>query len=151
MTTQAKDIGDQQWAKILPENQFKVLRRKCTEPRGITKAKGGFDDVFDKGTWICAGCKTPLYTSQMKFDCGCGWPGFWTSISGAVAEHTDADGRRTEITCNACGGHLGHVFKNEGFSNPPPNERHCVNSLSLAFIPENSTTEIPCTYRGIVF
>jgi len=146
-----KDLGDAHWKSVLPENQFRVLRKKSTEPRGITKAKGGFDDFFEKGTYICAACKTPLYTSEMKFDCGCGWPGFWTNIKDAVAENTDKDGHRTEITCSACRSHLGHVFRNEGFSNPPPNERHCVNSLSLSFIPAGSTAEISCSYRGPVY
>jgi peptide-methionine (R)-S-oxide reductase len=70
----------------------------------------------------------------MKFDCGCGWPGFWTCLPKAVREEADADGRRVELLCNACNGHLGHVFRNEGFSNPPPNERHCINSVSLRFV-----------------
>jgi len=143
-----KDLGDSHWAKVLPPNQFSVLRRQRTEPRGLTRVKGGFDDFFDKGIYVCAACKTPLYSSAMKFACGCGWPGFWTNIEKAVAEKPDGD--RTEITCSACRSHLGHIFRNEGFRNPPPNERHCVNSLSLAFIPENSSTEIPCTYRGPV-
>ncbi len=114
-------------------------------------AKGGFDDKFDKGTWICAGCKTPLYTSDMKFDCGCGWPGFWTHIEGAVEECPDVDGRRVEVVCKNCQGHLGHVFRGEGFNNPPPNVRQCVNSLSLAFIPEGSDVEVACTYSGPVY
>ena len=149
--TGQKDLGDKHWASVLTEAQFKVMRLKRTEPRGITRAKGGFDDVFDKGTFICAACKTPLYASSMKFDCGCGWPGFWTNLPGAVAENRDADGHRCEITCAACRGHLGHVFRGEGFSNPEPNERHCVNSLSLSFVPETSKEEIRCTYNGPVY
>eukprot|EP00658_Telonema_sp_P-2_P082436 TRINITY_DN8715_c0_g2_i4.p1 TRINITY_DN8715_c0_g2~~TRINITY_DN8715_c0_g2_i4.p1 ORF type:complete len:187 (-),score=0.76 TRINITY_DN8715_c0_g2_i4:362-922(-) len=94
----------------------------------------GFDDHYDVGEYHCAGCETLLYTSRMKFDCGCGWPGFWDCVPGAVREHSDADGRRVEILCTACNGHLGHVFRGEGFDNPPPNERHCVNSTSLVFI-----------------
>jgi peptide-methionine (R)-S-oxide reductase len=147
-----KDVGNEKWRTILTPIQFKVLRMKATEPRGITRAKGGFDDHFEKGKYVCAGCKTPVYEDTMKFDCGCGWPGFWTNIAGAVVEKADADGSRVEITCAACRGHLGHVFRGEGFDNPPPNERHCVNSVSLAFIPAKAPSEmIPCTYNGQVY
>ena len=146
-----KDKGEEYWRTALTPIQFKVLRMKATEPRGITTNKGGFDDHFEKGVYLCAGCSTPLYESMMKFDCGCGWPGFWTNIKDAVAERTDADGSRTEITCSACRGHLGHVFRNEGFSNPTPNERHCVNSVSLCFKPEGLEKLVYCTYNGKVY
>lgn len=145
-----KDKGDEYWASVLPSNQFKVLRRKATEPRSIGISKGGFDDHYDAGIYICAACKTPIYTSAMKFDCGCGWPGFYTNIKDNVAENTDKDGRRTEITCASCRSHLGHVFRGERHGNPPPDERHCVNSLSMAFIPEGSDKETACTYSGPV-
>lgn len=126
----SKDVGDAVWRQRLTEAQYHILREKGTDPRGI-----GLDDCFDDGTYSCAACDTPLYTSAMKFACGCGWPGFWDCIPKAVRELPDADGRRTEILCNACGSHLGHVFRGEGFSNPPPNERHCVNSTSVRFAP----------------
>jgi peptide-methionine (R)-S-oxide reductase len=142
----AKDVGDEKWRTQLSQTQFKVLRRKATEPRGITVTRGGFDDHFAPGTYLCAGCKTPLYEHTMKFDCGCGWPGFSTNIPGAVAEKADADGSRVEITCSACRGHLGHVFRGEGFTNPPPNERHCVNSVSLAFKPADGSQVLECTF-----
>lgn len=71
----AKTKSEEEWKKILSPTQFKVLRRKATEPRGITVSKGGWDDHFEKGTYICMGCKTPLYTHEHKFDCGCQWPG----------------------------------------------------------------------------
>eukprot|EP00658_Telonema_sp_P-2_P082435 TRINITY_DN8715_c0_g2_i2.p1 TRINITY_DN8715_c0_g2~~TRINITY_DN8715_c0_g2_i2.p1 ORF type:complete len:202 (-),score=19.44 TRINITY_DN8715_c0_g2_i2:362-967(-) len=129
-----KDRPDAEWRAQLTEVQYQVLRLKDTDPRGFTAAKGGFDDHYDVGEYHCAGCETLLYTSRMKFDCGCGWPGFWDCVPGAVREHSDADGRRVEILCTACNGHLGHVFRGEGFDNPPPNERHCVNSTSLVFI-----------------
>lgn len=83
---------------------------------------------------MCAGCGTPLFKSDFKFNSGCGWPAFWDEIPGSVERHTDdtMGMRRTEITCANCGGHLGHEFLNEGFPNPKP-IRHCVNSVSIKF------------------
>ena len=78
-------------------------------------------------------CKTPLYKSTAKFNSGCGWPAFFESIPGKVTRTPDADGQRVEITCTACGGHLGHVFKGEGFKKSAADERHCVNSVSFTF------------------
>lgn len=147
-----RNIGDEAFAKILRPVQFAVLRRGKTEPRKITLARGGFDDHFvPQGEYLCAACDNPLYTSSMKFDCGCGWPGFWTNIKNAVAERPEEDGSdRTEITCSECGSHLGHVFRNEGFTNPEPNERHCVNSVSLKFKDkEGKITE--SSYNGVVY
>ena len=84
--------------------------------------------------YTCAGCDAPLYTARHKFSSGCGWPAYFDSIPGAVTRHEDrAHGMvRTEIVCANCGGHLGHVFKGEGFDTPT-DERHCVNSVSLSF------------------
>ena len=122
-----------EWKATLTPVQYHILREKGTDPVG-----GKYDDLFDDGEYVCAACKTPLYTSAMKFACGCGWPGFWDCIPKTVREQPDKDGRRVEIVCNACNSHLGHVFRNEGFSNPPPNERHCVNNTSIIFIPAES-------------
>merc|ERR1739848_33649 len=143
---------DEEWKQRLNEAQFQVLRKKATEPGHQLKFPLGFDDFVEKGVYYCAGCSQPLYTSEMKFDCGCGWPGFWTNVEGAVIEQRDLDGMRVEIVCSNCNGHLGHVFRGEGFGFPT-DERHCVNSLSLAFVHEGMTMKdrILPKYTGAVF
>ncbi|KAL5202669.1 hypothetical protein ABZP36_013621 [Zizania latifolia] len=131
--------AEEEWEAILSPEQFRILRLKGTEYPGT----GEYDKFFGEGVYECAGCGTPLYKSSTKFNSGCGWPAFYEGFPGAIARTPDPDGRRIEITCAACGGHLGHVFKGEGF-NTPTDERHCVNSISLKFIPasEEETSKL---------
>ncbi|KAF9889396.1 hypothetical protein FE257_007297 [Aspergillus nanangensis] len=123
--------NDDEWRAVLSPEQFRVIREKGTERPGT----GEYDSHYpSQGVYTCAACNAPLYTASHKFKSGCGWPAYFDSIPGAVTRHTDkAFGMdRTEIVCSNCGGHLGHVFKGEGFPTPT-DERHCVNSVSLNF------------------
>lgn len=125
-----------QYNKLSKEEQ-KIILHKGTEP----PFTGAFNNFKNKGLFVCKQCESPLYFSEDKFDSGCGWPSFDDAIEKNVKRLPDSDGKRTEIICNQCKGHLGHVFLGEQFT--AKNTRHCVNSLSLKFIPqENLKTAI---------
>jgi len=131
--------------KILTEEEKQVIINKGTE----APFSGKYYDFNEKGTYICKQCGSPLYLSTSKFDAGCGWPSFDNEIKGAVKRVPDADGHRTEITCANCGAHLGHVFIGEGFT--PKNTRHCVNSISMEFIPDNRPKTETAIFAGGCF
>ncbi|KAL1610499.1 Peptide methionine sulfoxide reductase B5 [Paraconiothyrium brasiliense] len=124
-----------EWQAQLSPEQFRILRKKGTEAPGSSKLDKHYPDA---GVYTCAGCNTPLYKANHKFDSGCGWPAFWDAFPDAVGQRPDPGlgMMRTEIVCNNCGGHLGHIFKGERFGNPK-DERHCVNGISINFSPED--------------
>ncbi len=124
----------EEWKKILTPQQYYVLRDHGTE-RPFSHA---YDKLYDPGVYNCAGCDLPLYASQTKFNSGTGWPSFWKEIEGNVGTSVDKSlwMERTEVHCRRCGGHLGHVFED---GPKPTGLRHCINGVSLKFVPGPKT------------
>ena len=123
-----KQASDKYWKENLSEESYRILREKSTEP----PFSGKYNLHFENGYYLCIACENPLFKSGQKFDSGCGWPSFDDAIKGSVKNILDKSHGmiRTEIVCNNCGGHLGHVF-NDGPTET--GQRYCVNSLSVDF------------------
>jgi methionine-R-sulfoxide reductase len=113
----------------LTDEEKAVILDKATE----APFSGKYNDFYKDGIYVCKQCEQPLFTSKAKFKSGCGWPSFDDTFEGAVERVPDTDGRRVEIVCSKCKGHLGHVFEGERFTEK--DTRHCVNSISIKFIP----------------
>lgn len=122
---------DEEWRRLLTAEQYRVLRKHGTERPGSSP----LNTEKRPGTFVCAGCGHPLYSSETKFDSGTGWPSFWQPLEDAVGMSVDRSFFmvRTEVHCRRCGGHLGHVFDD---GPPPTGRRHCINGAALRFEPE---------------
>lgn len=124
--------SDNEWKAVLSPQQFRVLRQGGTEAPYTGEYTS--NPATETGVYECAGCNQPLYKSRTKFVAHCGWPAFYEAIPGAVTLYRDQSHGmvREEMRCSSCDGHLGHVFKGEGYKTPT-DERHCVNSVSIKF------------------
>lgn len=122
---------DAEWRETLTPEQFHVLRKHGTERAGTSP----LDKVYDQGTYLCAGCGLPLFSSETKFNSGTGWPSFYQSLENAIETSVDRSFfmTRVEVHCRRCGGHLGHVFED---GPAPTGKRYCMNGVALQFVPE---------------
>lgn len=122
---------EQEWKETLSPEEFRVLRKHGTERAGTSP----LDKNYDEGTYLCAGCGQPLFSSDTKFNSGTGWPSFYQPLEDAIDTTVDRSlfMTRTEVHCSRCGGHLGHVF---GDGPQPTGQRYCMNGVSLKFVPE---------------
>lgn len=125
------ELSEEEWKARLSAEQFRVLRKKGTE-RAFS---GPLNDEHRAGTYTCAGCEAPLYSSKAKFDSGTGWPSFFEPLPGRIATEVDRSwfATRTEVHCDRCGGHLGHVFPD---GPRPTGQRYCMNSVAMKFTPD---------------
>ena len=134
-TTQRFEVmkTDEEWRKTLTPEQFEVLRKHGTERAGSSP----LDANYTPGTYQCAGCALPLYSSETKFHSGTGWPSFWKPLDNAVGTTSDNSYfmSRTEVHCRRCGGHLGHVFED---GPKPTGLRYCMNGVALKFVPKET-------------
>ena len=134
-TTQRFEVmkTDEEWRKTLTPEQFEVLRKHGTERAGSSP----LDANYTPGTYQCAGCALPLYSSETKFHSGTGWPSFWKPLDNAVGTSSDNSYfmSRTEVHCRRCGGHLGHVFED---GPKPTGLRYCMNGVALKFVPKET-------------
>lgn len=129
--------SESEWRAVLSPEQFRVLRQSGTEAPG--SGQYNKTPATNTGVYECVACGQPLYKSSTKFNSNCGWPAFYEAIPGAlkVLKDTSHGMVREEMRCSSCDGHLGHIFRGEGF-NTPTDERHCVNSVCLKFNPEKN-------------
>lgn len=135
--TEKTEISEEEWKKKLSTEEYRVLRKKGTEP----PFTGKFVNNKKKGKYVCAGCGSELFLSDTKYDSGSGWPSFWAPKSEEKIETKSDDSlgiRRTEVVCKKCGGHLGHVFED---GPEPSGLRYCINSASLHFFNEEKETD----------
>ena len=130
--------SEEEWKQLLTPEQYHVLREKGTESPHLNE----YDNHFASGVYVCGACKQELFSSETKFNSGCGWPAFYAAKAGDRVKLTPDNSLgtvRTEVTCSRCDSHLGHIF--DDAPQPPTGQRFCINSISLEFIPATDQEE----------